>query len=247
MATIALQPQRVPIGFWTDASGRQVPVLISKEWFRSLDSIGASALAPAPAPEVTQAELDTVAASGAAALAAAVADLEDEIAAIDVSAAGTPPVFFVDEVPGDRGWPGPPGIQGAQGERGWPAVGEQGEPGEPGMPCLATPYRPITNATASRALDTTYTNLSLSVLLVQATVRCAVSVAGGNAYVQAKMDTATPPTVIASGKVGIEAGLLSEDNSFQVSFLVNPGGTYILTTAATNGTVTLGNWFEMPL
>ena len=78
-------------------------------------------------------------------------------------------------------------------------------------------------------------------------MRCAVTLAGGNAYVQAKMDTATPPTVIASGLIGIEAGLLGEDNSFQVSFLANPGGTYILVSSATNGTVTLGAWFEMTL
>ena len=77
------------------------------------------------------------------------------------------------------------------------------------------------------------------------TVRCAVTLAGGNAYVQAKMDTATPPTVAASGLVGIQAGLLGEDNSFQLVFSVNPGGTYIVTSSATNGTVTLGTWFEI--
>ena len=104
-----------------------------------------------------------------------------------------------------------------------------------------------TATTPTRALNTTYTNASTSTLLVQATVRCAVTLAGGNAYVQAKMDTATPPTVIASGLVGIQAGLLGEDNSFQVSFLANPGGTYILVSSATNGTVTLGAWFEMTL
>lgn len=101
-----------------------------------------------------------------------------------------------------------------------------------------------TDVTGSRALNTTYTNTGNRSITVNATVRCAITVAGGNAYVQGKSDTATPPTVIASGLVGIQAGLLNEDNSFQCCFTVAPGKTYILSSSATNGTVTLGNWFE---
>lgn len=124
-----------------------------------------------------------------------------------------------------------------------------GEDGEDGMwmpsplPALSVPL----DATASRALDTTYTNTSAAILAVHLTVRCAVTLAGGNAYVQAKMDTASPPTVNASGLMGIQAGLLGEDNSFQLSFWVNPGGTYRVVSSALNGTVTLGRWFELPI
>ena len=110
---------------------------------------------------------------------------------------------------------------------------------------LNTPAQ--TDVTGSRALDTTYTNSNTRSILVQATVRCVVTTAGGNAYVQGKSDTATPPTVAASGIVGIQAGLLNEDNTFQCAFVVAPGKTYILSSAATNGTTTLGSWFETVL
>lgn len=104
-----------------------------------------------------------------------------------------------------------------------------------------------TNATASRALNTTYTNSGTTSLLVMAYVRCAVTLAGGNAYTQAKSDTATPPTTIATGLVGIQAGLLGEDNSFQMTFIVAAGKTYRIDSSATNGTTTLGAWFESPI
>ena len=144
---------------------------------------------------------------------------------------------------GDMGPPGPPGPTGPQGQTGLSIPGSDGEDGSNQIMMINSPYR--TASTPVRALDTTYTNTSTSTLLVHMTVRCAVTLAGGNAYVQAKMDTATPPTVAASGMVGIQAGLLGEDNSFQLVFSVNPGGTYIVTSSATNGTVTLGTWFEI--
>jgi hypothetical protein len=77
-------------------------------------------------------------------------------------------------------------------------------------------------------------------------VRCAISVAAGTAYVQAKADTSAPPTTIASGRIGIEAGLVNEDNTFQVFFVVPAGATqnYRLDSTAVNGTVTLASWFE---
>jgi hypothetical protein len=135
---------------------------------------------------------------------------------------------------------GPPGAMGLS------LVGEQGESGEPAFMFLQpAQYRAAT--TPARALNTTYTNTSTSTLLVHLTIRCAVTVAGGSAYAQALMDTETPPTTPASGLVGIEAGLLDEDNSFQMVFLVNPGGTYFVDTTTTNGTVTLGTWFEFSI
>lgn len=169
---------------------------------------------------------------------------------------------------------GPPGPSGAVGPMGPMLLAEEGEQGEqgfsiqgpPGTAGLMAPpiFLPLEEATEetiffappsnyralldpARALDTTYTNTSVTSLLVMATVKCAITAAGGNAYVQALMDTATPPTTPASGLVGIETGLNGENNSFQIVFIVNPGGTYYLQSSATNGTVTLGDWYEFPL
>ncbi|MBU1067050.1 hypothetical protein KKE60_04655, partial [Patescibacteria group bacterium] len=80
------------------------------------------------------------------------------------------------------------------------------------------------DVTASRALNTTYTNSdSVRTLHVTATVQCAISVVAGQAFVQGKADTSTPPTTEASGIVGIQAGLLGENNSHEVNFYVLPG------------------------
>ena len=100
------------------------------------------------------------------------------------------------------------------------------------------------DVTASRALDTTYTNADSRTMTVRATVKCIVTVAGGNAYVQGKSDAADPPTTAASGIVGIEAGLLSENNSFEIVFGVAPGMNYQIESSVTNGTATLGTWSE---
>lgn len=147
---------------------------------------------------------------------------------------------------GEPGMMGPPGAQGAQGPAGLSIMGEQGEEGEPGYVLLHTSrYR--TPTTPTRALATTYTNSSTSTLLVHLTIRCAITVAGGEAYAQALMDTAAPPTTPATGLVGIQVGLVDEDNTFQMVFLVNPGGTYRVNSTATDGSVTLGTWFEYEL
>lgn len=103
-----------------------------------------------------------------------------------------------------------------------------------------------TDMTASRAKDTVYAN-GVKPLLVLATFRCAITAGGGNAYVQAKSDGLSTPTTVASGKVGIEAGLNGEDNNFQIAFFVNPGANYSIASSATNGTVTLGKWIEVIL
>lgn len=101
------------------------------------------------------------------------------------------------------------------------------------------------DVSSSRAKDTTYTNGVYSIL-VMATFRCIVTTLGGNAYVQAKSDDTTPPTTVASGKTGIEVGLLNEDASVQIVFVVAPGKKYRIDSSATNGTVTLGKWVEIP-
>jgi hypothetical protein len=149
-----------------------------------------------------------------------------------------------------------------RGKRGQSIKGDKGDKGESGPVIMISRRtmlrrsRPVNAAesssattsdvTSGRALNTTYTNGG-SALLVSATVRCAVTLAGGNAYAQGKSDGSAPPTTVASGKVGIEAGLLGEDNSFELVFVVAPGLNYRIDSAATNGTVTLGVWFETVL
>ncbi len=102
------------------------------------------------------------------------------------------------------------------------------------------------DVTVSRALNTTYSNNdAVRTLHVTATVRCAISLDGGNAYIQGKAEvTAGDPAAVASGIVGIEAGLLNEDNSYEVNFYVMPGEKYRIDSSTTDGTVTLGKWFE---
>ncbi len=101
------------------------------------------------------------------------------------------------------------------------------------------------DVSSSRAIDTVYRNPNFA-LLVMATFKCVVTVAGGNAYAQAKSDSLATPTTLASGKVGIETGLLNENNTFQLVFVVNPGANYKVATATTNGSVTLEQWIEIP-
>lgn len=155
------------------------------------------------------------------------------------------PMWVSEEIEGEQGVPGAQGNIGPVGPAG-PLLFLEPDSGDEPLLMLA-PEKYRTATTPTRALNTTYTNTSTQTLLVHATVRCAITLAGGNAHVQALMDTATPPTTPATGLVGIQAGLVNEDNSFQIVFLVNPGGTYYLQSSATNGTVTLGTWFEFSL
>lgn len=104
--------------------------------------------------------------------------------------------------------------------------------------------RKWTDVSSSRAKDTVYQNGNNSIM-VMATFKCAVSVAGGNAYAQAKSDSTATPTTVASGLVGIETGLLNENNTFQLVFVVTPLSYYKVVSSTTNGTVTLEKWFEI--
>lgn len=98
----------------------------------------------------------------------------------------------------------------------------------------------------TRALNTTYANSSTaSSLMVMATVRCAVTLAAGTAYVQGRSDSANPPTISCSGIVGIQAGLLNEDNTYQICFVVGTNTNYIITSVASNGSCVLGQWYEL--
>ena len=145
-------------------------------------------------------------------------------------------------VMGPQGLSGPPGlsIQGAIGDQ-----GDQGEQGPPGA-AMAAP-NVFSDQTSVRAINTTYTNLATTSLMVMATVRCAISLAGGLSTAQAKMDYTSPPITVATGLVGIQSGLMSEDNTFQLVFAVNPGAQYRIDTAAVNGSAVLGKWFEVTL
>lgn len=110
---------------------------------------------------------------------------------------------------------------------------------------IALTHKNLVNATASRALATTYANGGTSSLLCMVTVRCAVTLAAGSAWVQAKADTSSPPTTVVSGIVGIENGLLNEDNSFMCVFVVGTSLNYRVDTTNSNGSTSLNNWMEM--
>lgn len=164
----------------------------------------------------------------------------------ELASAQRTPVLFDDGGAGEPGPMGPPGRDGAEGAMGLSIPGADGDDGESAFAfLLPAPYR--TASTPARAVNTTYTNVSVSTLLVHLTLRCVATLGAGQAYAQALMDTATPPTTPASGLVGIQTGLLGEDNTYQLVFLVNPGGTYRVNTTAVNGTVTLGTWFEFSI
>lgn len=245
MSTLALPQARIPMG-WAMVNGARVPVEIDIEWMRYLMTLTERA-GGVVAPNNLYQTINNLPQSSVY--------LPDGESGEDGPMGSPGPVGMTGpagiSICGHDGENGEDGISipGAIGPQGMPGLfvrGEDGDQGDTGIMMLQAPaYRTALDAT--RALDTTYTNLSTSTLLVHLTMRCAVTLAGGNAYAQAKMDTATPPTVAASGLVGIQAGLVGEDNTFQLVFLVNPGGTYIVSTSTTNGTVTLGKWFEINL
>lgn len=110
---------------------------------------------------------------------------------------------------------------------------------------LALTHKNIVNATASRALATTYANGATSTLLCMVSVRCAITVASGSAWVQAKADGSSPPTTVMSGIVGIQNGLLNDDITAMCVFTVGTSLNYRVDTTNSNGTTVLGSWFEM--
>ena len=127
-----------------------------------------------------------------------------------------------------------------------PTVSINDRLGSAGLGGVALTPRQV-DQTSSRAFNTTYTNTGTGSLFVQATFRAIVTLAAGSSTAQGKSDTATPPTIIATGVVGIQSGLLNEDNTFQISFFVSPGKTYIINSVVANATATLGSWFEAAL
>ena len=111
---------------------------------------------------------------------------------------------------------------------------------------LASASKTSTDATASRAKNTTYTNSSTDRSMhIMVTGRCAITTINGAATMQAKSDGSSPPTTAASGIVGIQNGIALEDNSFQLVFPVAPSMNYRVDTVETTGSVTIGKWFEM--
>lgn len=112
---------------------------------------------------------------------------------------------------------------------------------------LAAAAPTVSNVTASRGLNTTYSNATGRAILVMATVRCVVTLAAGSATVQGKADGLATPTTVVSGLVGIQSGLLNEDNTHQAAFVALAGQNYRLDSVVANGTATLGSWFEIGL
>lgn len=109
------------------------------------------------------------------------------------------------------------------------------------------------NGANTRSLDTNGTNIyanpnSAKSIIIMASVRCAVSVLHGHAYVTGNTDTNANPTTIYT-IVGTEDGLAGQDVTVSVIFTVPAGTTYNYKIAAltSNGTCTLKYWFEIVL
>ena len=146
------------------------------------------------------------------------------------------------------GIPGPAGAAGKDGLPGMP-IFLAGEVAEENtyivMPPAASSV--ATKQTASRSLNTAFQNTTGRPLMIQATARCNITLGAGTAFMQGKSDATATPAVIASGIVGIQAGLIGEDNTFQISFVVAPAAFYQISSTAVNGGVVLGEWFEIIL
>lgn len=57
--TLTLQPQRVPLGSFTDASGREVKVYIETPWYRALNQfLNSASSGPSPSPPADSVTID---------------------------------------------------------------------------------------------------------------------------------------------------------------------------------------------
>lgn len=118
--------------------------------------------------------------------------------------------------------------------------------GSAGLMGTASVVSNYVDVTASRAFNTTYTNSGSGVKSVMAMVcgRCVITLAAGSSFLQAFADAGGTPSTVASGVVGIESGLLNEDNTYQLCFVATNGLNYRVNATTANGTLTLERWFE---
>ncbi|MDD3813312.1 MAG: hypothetical protein PHZ02_01590 [Desulfocapsaceae bacterium] len=96
------------------------------------------------------------------------------------------------------------------------------------------------NVTASKSLNTLYNNYNSESMEVFVTARVQISLGGGIGYFWGNASGN-----YASGKVGIESGLMSEDNTLQLVFIVPPNSNYTVDSSQTNAVVTLEDWREV--
>ncbi len=90
------------------------------------------------------------------------------------------------------------------------------------------------NVTANRSLDITYTNNFSKSIWIISTARVQISLTGGSGLFWGSVNGSQ-----SSGKVGIESGLLNDDGTFQMSFIVCPACNYSINSSASNAIVTL--------
>lgn len=100
--------------------------------------------------------------------------------------------------------------------------------------------------TATRALNTTYTNFDKTrSLMVFASIGCFGGAAGGFAGANLLTDTATPPVTIMSS-IGLSPGLINEVNEFELFGIIRPQFNYrIGTTTTGTGALAIGRWIEV--
>lgn len=116
-----------------------------------------------------------------------------------------------------------------------------------GIRITQAPYKTGTASFPSRTLGTAYQNTSVKPLLILISVQCAISLAGGQAFIIGNSDANNPPTT-ELGRVGIESsGLLNETNTFQLVLIVRPNEYYKVNKTETNGTVTVQKWTEISI
>ncbi len=98
------------------------------------------------------------------------------------------------------------------------------------------------NLTTSRALGGLYINSNNKSLMIFATARVQVTVLSGTALFYGVTNSSQ-----ASGQVGIESGLLNEEVTQQLVFIVPSNNNYSVNTSVSNGAVTLRDWREVSI
>lgn len=105
----------------------------------------------------------------------------------------------------------------------------------------------VSNVTATRAIDgTIYQNTSGRPILCELTLRCSQALADEQAYADAYVEDATPPTVIV-GRVGLNAKGPCDIYTGFSFFIPNESYYKVTNTTTGGGAVVLHRWCEVEL
>jgi len=98
------------------------------------------------------------------------------------------------------------------------------------------------NVTAVRSLDTSYINSNSRSINVFVTAKAQITADNGTAIFFGNSTTGQ-----LSGKIGIESGLLGQNDTSRLIFVVAPNSDYTINSSANNGSVTLEDWREVSI